>query len=306
MTTTTAPTITLEDVLRALMETRNTIQANAEAVRIRFEQEAQNRLEERRLLQEEFKQRAEEAKEEARLRAERESKLRAEEAKEEAKKRAEREAEEAKLRVEEARLRAEREAEETKKRTEREAEQARLRAEREAEQARLRAEREAEAKASRMDFDKRMKELSKQLGGHANRLGEFVQEMVKPAVVRLFQERGLPVHQVLPNMEGKSKDNQPQVEIEVDLVVVNTQVLIAVECKSHLTQEAVDEHLERLTLFKRCFPQFANYVVLGAVAGMVMSKEVSRYAHKNGLFVLAQSGSSIEIRNPSGFDAKEW
>ena len=295
MTTTTAPTITLEDVLRALMETRNTIQANAEAVRIRFEQEAQNRLEERRLLQEEFKQRAEEAKEEARLRAERESKLRAEEAKEEAKKRAEREAEEAKLRVEEARLRAEREAEETKKR-----------AEREAEQVRLRAEREAEAKASRMDFDKRMKELSKQLGGHANRLGEFVQEMVKPAVVRLFQERGLPVHQVLPNMEGKSKDNQPQVEIEVDLVVVNTQVLIAVECKSHLTQEAVDEHLERLTLFKRCFPQFANYVVLGAVAGMVMSKEVSRYAHKNGLFVLAQSGSSIEIRNPSGFDAKEW
>ncbi len=295
MTTTTAPTITLEDVLRALMETRNTIQANAEAVRIRFEQEAQNRLEERRLLQEEFKQRAEEAKEEARLHAEREVKKRAEENRLRDEKNAE-----------EARLRAEREAEETKKRTEREAEQARLRAEREAEQARLRAEREAEAKASRMDFDKRMKELSKQLGGHANRLGEFVQEMVKPAVVRLFQERGLPVHQVLPNMEGKSKDNQPQVEIEVDLVVVNTQVLIAVECKSHLTQEAVDEHLERLTLFKRCFPQFANYVVLGAVAGMVMSKEVSRYAHKNGLFVLAQSGSSIEIRNPSGFDAKEW
>lgn len=269
MTTTTAPTITLDDVLRALMETRNTIQANAEAVRIRFEQEAQNRLEEKRLLVEEARLRAEREAEQARLRAE--------EAKEE------------------ARLRAEREAEETKKRTEREAEQVRLR-----------AEREAEAKASRMDFDKRMKELSKQLGGHANRLGEFVQEMVKPAVVRLFQERGLPVHQVLPNMEGKSKDNQPQVEIEVDLVVVNTQVLIAVECKSHLTQEAVDEHLERLTLFKRCFPQFANYVVLGAVAGMVMSKEVSRYAHKNGLFVLAQSGSSIEIRNPSGFDAKEW
>ncbi|MEN9373270.1 MAG: hypothetical protein RIR79_822 [Pseudomonadota bacterium] len=291
MTTTTAPIITLDDVLRALMETRNTIQANAEAVRIRFEQEAQNRLEEKRLLVEE-----------ARLRAEREA--------EQAKKRTEREVEQVRLRAEEAkeeaRLRTEREAEQVRLRAEEAKEEARLRAEREAEQARLRAEREAEAKASRMDFDKRMKELSKQLGGHANRLGEFVQEMVKPAVVRLFQERGLPVHQVLPNMEGKSKDNQPQVEIEVDLVVVNTQVLIAVECKSHLTQEAVDEHLERLTLFKRCFPQFANYVVLGAVAGMVMSKEVSRYAHKNGLFVLAQSGSSIEIRNPSGFDAKEW
>ncbi len=264
MTTTTAPTITLDDVLRALMETRNTIQANAEAVRIRFEQEAANRAEERRLLAEEM-----------RLRDEREAKKRAE------------------WEAEQTRLRAEREAEETKKR-----------AEREAEQARLRAERETEAKASRMDFDKRMKELSKQIGGQANRLGEFVQEMVRPAAVRLFQERGLPVHQVLPNMEGTSRDDT--VEIEIDLVVVNTQVLIAVECKSHLTQEAVDEHLERLAVFKRCFPQFEGYTVLGAVAGMVMSKEVSRYAHKNGLFVLAQSGSSIEIRNPSGFDAKEW
>lgn len=260
MTTTTAPTITLDDVLRALMETRNTIQANAEAVRIRFEQEAANRAEERRL-------RAEEAKEESRKRAE--------EAKEE-----------------------------TQKRAEREAEQARLRAEREAEDTKKRAEREAEAKASRMDFDKRMKELSKQIGGQANRLGEFVQEMVRPAAVRLFQERGLPVHQVLPNMEGTSRDDT--VEIEIDLVVVNTQVLIAVECKSHLNQEAVDEHLERLAVFKRCFPQFEGYTVLGAVAGMVMSKEVGRYAHKNGLFVLAQSGNGIEIRNPSGFCGKEW
>lgn len=231
MTTTTAPTITLDDVLRALMETRNTIQANAEAVRIRFEQEAANRAEERRLL------------------------------------------------AEEMRLRDEQEA-------------------------KKRAEREAEAKASRMDFDKRMKELSKQIGGQANRLGEFVQEMVRPAAVRLFQERGLPVHQVLPNMEGTSRDDT--VEIEIDLVVVNTQVLIAVECKSHLTQEAVDEHLERLAVFKRCFPQFEGYTVLGAVAGMVMSKEVGRYAHKNGLFVLAQSGNGIEIRNPSGFCGKEW
>ncbi len=237
MSTITAPAITLDDVLRALMETRNTIRENEEVARLRSERNA----------------------EEARLRSERNA--------------------------EEARLRSERNAEEAKKRAE---------------------QNEREFKKSQMDFDRRMKELSKQLGGHANRLGEFVQEMVKPAVVRLFQDRDLPVHQVLPNMEGKSKDNQPPVEIEVDLVVVNTEVLIAVECKSHLTQEAVDEHLERLTVFKRCFPQFANYIVLGAVAGMVMTKEVSRYAHKKGLFVLAQSGSSIEIRNPSGFDAKEW
>ncbi|MEN9372986.1 MAG: hypothetical protein RIR79_538 [Pseudomonadota bacterium] len=168
----------------------------------------------------------------------------------------------------------------------------------------LEAERAAAAEKSRIDFDKRMKELSRQLGGQANRLGEFVQEMVRPAVVRLFQERGLPVHQVLPNMKGLRDDGK--LGIEVDLVVVNTETLIAVECKSKLTQDGVDEHLERLAAFKHYFPQLKNHTVLGAVAGMVIADEVRDYAHSKGLYVLAQSGDSVEIHNPETFEPVTW
>jgi hypothetical protein len=161
-----------------------------------------------------------------------------------------------------------------------------------------------EARQRSKEMDKRMQERSRQLGGHANRLGEFVQEMVKPAAVRLFQERNLPVHQV--NANQVAFDDSGQFVMEIDLLVVNTDMLIAIECKSHLTHEAVKEHLERLVLFKKHFPQYANYTVLGAVAAMVMPQEVSRYAHKNGLYVLAQSGEAMEIRNPSGFEPHEW
>lgn len=168
----------------------------------------------------------------------------------------------------------------------------------------LEAERAAAAEKSRIDFDRRMKELSRQLGGQANRLGEFVQEMVRPAVVRLFQERGLPVHQVLPNMKGLRDDGK--LGIEVDLVVVNTETLIAVECKSKLTQDGVDEHLERLAAFKHYFPQLKNHTVLGAVAGMVIADEVRDYAHSKGLYVLAQSGDSVEIHNPKTFEPATW
>lgn len=199
----------------------------------------------------------------------------------------------------------ERNAEEARIRSERNAEEARLRSERNAEEARKRfEENEREFKQSRMDFDKRMKELTKQLGGHANRLGEFVQEMVKPAAVRLFQERNLPVHYVSPNVVAYDDDGQ--FVMEIDLLVINSDTLIAIECKSHLTHEAVQEHLERLAVFKQYFRHYVDYTVLGAVAGMVIPAEVSRYAHKKGLYVLAQSGDAVEIRNPSGFHAKEW
>lgn len=149
-----------------------------------------------------------------------------------------------------------------------------------------------------------MKELSKQMGGHANRLGEFVQEMVKPAAVRLFQERNLPVHQVISN--HKVLDDNRQFVMEIDLIVINTDIMIALECKSKLTQEDVDDHLDRLQKIKQYIPQYRNYTVLGGVAAMVIPETVSRYAHRHGLYVLSQSGDAVEIRNPSGFEAKEW
>ena len=149
-----------------------------------------------------------------------------------------------------------------------------------------------------------MAQLSKQLGQQGNRLGEFVQEMVKPAVVRLFQAWNLPVHQVSANVVAY--DDSMQFVMEIDLLVVNNDLLVAVECKSHLSNEDVNEHLRRLALFKQCFPQYQGYRVLGAVAGMVVPDEVGRHAYKKGLFVLAQSGDAVEIRNGDRFTPKEW
>jgi hypothetical protein len=161
-----------------------------------------------------------------------------------------------------------------------------------------------ELKESQKAFDAQMAQLNKQLGQHGNRLGEFVQEMVRPAVVRLFQEWGLPVHQVMANVAAY--DDNKQFIMEIDLVVINNEVLVAVECKSHLSNDDVNEHLERLALFKRCFSQYNGYRILGAVAGMVVPTEVGRRAYKQGLFVLAQSGDAVEIRNGEGFKPKEW
>ena len=83
------------------------------------------------------------------------------------------------------------------------------------------------------ETDKMIKAMSKQLGAHGNRLGEFVQEMVRPAVVRLFRQRHLPVHQVMANLIAC--DDNGQFRAEIDLLVINSDMAVAVECKSRLT-----------------------------------------------------------------------
>jgi len=178
---------------------------------------------------------------------------------------------------------------------ERAAEFERVMKERSAETERLMKERSAETATV-------IKNLSKRLGDIGNRLGEFVEHMVSPAVVRLFQARGIEVHEVYPGVEAKRGGEA----IEIDLLVVNDGTLVAVECKSKLTQEHVDQHLSRMEKLKRLLPLYKSHQALGAVAAMVMSDVVKDYALGHGLFVLRQNGDSIEIGNPEGFTPRVW
>jgi RecB family endonuclease NucS len=94
--------------------------------------------------------------------------------------------------------------------------------------------------------------------------------------------------------------------IEVDLLVVDTTQAVAIEVKSKLAQRDVDEHLERLGKFKRLLPRYQNIQLLGAVAAMVAPSEVARYAYRQGLFVITQSGEDLVILNDAKFQPKAW
>jgi len=152
------------------------------------------------------------------------------------------------------------------------------------------------------ETDRKIKEMTISIGRLGNKLGDFVEEMVRPAAVRLFQEWGIAVHevhrQVVANRQGAA--------IEVDLLVVNDEDVVAIECKSTLSVDDVNEHLVRLGKLKELLPSYADKRVLGAVTGMVIPDHVATYAYRQGLFVLAQSGESVVILNDAKFQPKAW
>lgn len=152
------------------------------------------------------------------------------------------------------------------------------------------------------ETDRLIKEVMATVGRLGNKLGEFVEEMVKPAVVRLFRERGIAVHEVHRGVSAQ-RDGE---WIEVDLLVVNDGDVVAVECKSTLSSADVDEHLERLAKLKRLLPAYRTSRVMGAVAAMVLPDDVARHAYRRGLFVLAQSGDGVVIRNDARFVPATW
>lgn len=150
--------------------------------------------------------------------------------------------------------------------------------------------------------DLQIKQVNQQIGKLGNRLGEFVEWQVRPSAVDLFRERGIDVHELHSDVSVKRIDGG----LEIDLLVVNETDVVLVEVKSKLTQKDVDEHLQRLQKFKRFMPRYKNMRAFGAVAAMVVSDEVAKYAYDQGLFVLAQSGDNMTITNSAEFQPRIW
>ncbi|AKV66035.1 MULTISPECIES: hypothetical protein [Microcystis] len=199
----------------------------------------------------------------------------------------------------EAKLENERRAAEAKLESDRRAAEL----ERQAAEAKLESDRRAaEAERSMAELKRTVERTSKAVDSLTTRWGRFVEELVEPAVLRLFQEKGIDIKEVYPRARVKRQG----IAMEIDILGVDDTDLVVVECKSRLSQDDVDEFIEKLTRFKIAFPHYKNYRAYGAVAGIEINKGVDRYAYKKGLFVIKPSGDTVAIINDADFQPNTW
>ncbi len=157
----------------------------------------------------------------------------------------------------------------------------------------------AEAKA---EADQSMKELKRAVAGLTSRWGQFVENLVVPGVLRIFQERGIAVQEVYQRVRSARGGRN----LEVDILAIDDDVAVIVEVKSRLTQNDIRQILNTLSQFKTAFPHYASYQLLGAVAAIEIDGDVDTYAYNQGLFVIVQAGDSIQISNPIDFVPRSW
>jgi hypothetical protein len=182
------------------------------------------------------------------------------------------------------------------------------------------AELNAEADRRAAEADRRMAELnaeadrrlqrlervaantSREVAGLTTRWGQFVENLVAPAVIRLFQERGIDVQEISRRMQSK----RPGAEMEIDIFAVDGDVAVAIEVKSRLSRQDVDDFLARLGRFRQAFPHYTGYCIYGAVAAIEIDAGVDRYAYQQGLFVIRQTGDTVALANDRAFQPTAW
>ena len=186
------------------------------------------------------------------------------------------------------------------------AESDRRAAEAKAENDRRAAERDrlaAEAARSLAKLEKTVERTSKAVDALTTRWGRFVEELVRPAVVRMFRDRGILITHTMERVRSPLGFEFP---MEIDILGVNGDALVAVECKSRLSKDDVDEMCDRLRQFRQAFSEYRNYTVYGAVAGIEINQGIDLYAYRKGLFVIRTNGESVEIANDDKFQPLAW
>src|SRR3989304_3812391 len=149
------------------------------------------------------------------------------------------------------------------------------------------------------ETDKKIKELSNLF---TSQWGRLIESLVEGDLVRLLNERGIPVDKTSERYKG----HQGGENFEFDIIAHNGIEIVIVEVKTTLKPDDVKEFTEKMQKAKVYLPEYANSRLIGAMAYLKADAGAEKMAEKQGFFVIRATGNSAAIINPEGFVPKRF
>ena len=136
-----------------------------------------------------------------------------------------------------------------------------------------------------------------------SRIREIIEYMVGGDIVEQFQALGIEITSLCRHKQfGKRGSGKSG---EIDVILENGDLVVLIEVKTKPSNDDIRWHIERMEKYRLYGNEKRR--ILGAVAGAVVAENVVQFAHKQGLYVIVQSGEAVKIIHPpDGFIAKEW
>jgi len=153
---------------------------------------------------------------------------------------------------------------------------------------------------------RQMKETNRRFGLLSNRFGELAEHLVAPNIHKRFNELGY--HFGCRSLGGMIlSDNKGNTRAEIDLLLENGSTIMALEVKTKPTVKDVEHHIKRLEILRENRSTINDKrVIKGAIAGAIFGTEEKKATIEAGLYVVEQSGDTMKIDVPEGFQAREW
>ena len=156
------------------------------------------------------------------------------------------------------------------------------------------------------ETDRKFQETERIVSKLGNRFGELVEHLVAPNISKKFNELGFCFTKTAMDIEISDPRN-PKMDTEVDILLENGDIVVAVEVKSKPNNKDVNDHVRRLEILRgHADKKQDKRRYQGAIAGAIITKTVRDYILKKGFYVIEQTGDTVLINIPPGFKAREW
>ncbi|MDR0764646.1 MAG: hypothetical protein LBE65_03535 [Synergistaceae bacterium] len=158
------------------------------------------------------------------------------------------------------------------------------------------------------ETDRKMKETDEQLGRLGNRFGELAEHLVAPNIVKKFNAIGFHFSDISTGLRKIILDESGVQKIaEFDILLENDDSIIGVEVKAKPSERDIGNHARRLEILRRHRDKKNDKrKIHGALAGAIMPDSVKKAAIEKGMYVITQSGDTVNIDVPEGFVPKTW
>lgn len=120
--------------------------------------------------------------------------------------------------------------------------------------------------------------------------GQLIEALTEPAALKLFKKAGIKISHAYKEAHKRINTEHP---MEVDVILCNSEDVVAVEVKTTCHIKDVDHFLKQMKYFKENFTEFEGKNVYVAMAGIEFKNNSDAYAQKKGLFVLKTSGEGL-------------
>jgi hypothetical protein len=163
-----------------------------------------------------------------------------------------------------------------------------------------------ETRKSQEETDRQMKETDKLISWLGNRFGELIEHLVAPNIMNKFNALDFNFTRCSTNFVLK-EPGSPQALAEVDVMLENGDIVIAVEVKAKPEKSDVEDHIQRMEKL-RYDANRRGYIrrYRGAIAGAILSDSLQDYILKQGFYLIEQTGDTVRINIPEGFSPREW
>ena len=149
------------------------------------------------------------------------------------------------------------------------------------------------------------KALKKMIFGIGENLGKIAEDYFYHSISSDNTINGVKYDRAIRNFSIEEKNQNA----EYDIVLINSNRLLIVEVKHKPHLNDIKKLTNKqLPFFKKFFPEYKNYKIYGAIAGMTFEENVIKAAKEKGLYLFTQNQNSknMQILNEKDFIPNEF